>query len=122
MDGAVEVKGSRCIKRANGLVIVAIKLNIDLGRAIFCIGLRRVILPGPICNDMYDGDIIDDIDLLAFMDSDRGGFKGQFFHMDAIGEVACVASRSASREERGDCAAKEEERDQLFHSSRISWK
>lgn len=108
MDGAVEMKGSGGIKGANGLAVVPIKLDIDLWSAIFGKGLGRVILPGPVRDNVYHGDIIDNIDLLAFMDGDGGGFKGQFFHMDAIGEVARVASRSAGRKERGDCATEEE--------------
>src|SRR5579883_1547831 len=78
------MEGSRCIERADGMLIVALEVHLDSWRTSFFARLSDPIDPAPILNDMNNGSIINKVDALAFFDGDSVLQEVRIAHMDRV--------------------------------------
>ena len=82
VNGAIEVKCSGRSKWTDRSAIVAIECFVDGGGAIFCGWLLCVALPAAINNDMGRRGIVNEVEHITFMDSNRRLNEGGSAHMD----------------------------------------
>lgn len=91
VNGTVEMKCSSRSKWTNGSAIVAIECFVDGGSTIFCGWLLCVALPTAVNNDMSRRGIINEVEHIALVDSNRRLNESGSAHMDG-GKVSGIGS------------------------------
>jgi len=98
MDSAVEVKGTCHIEWSHDLLVVAIQLCLDSGRAGFdAWSLEAIAIPFSILDDMYHGNIINERQFIALLDGDAGWYKLCFVHMYGCNRIVTCCSSGGRR-------------------------
>lgn len=92
VNGAIKVKCSGRSKWTDGSAIVAIECFVDSGGAIFRGGLLCVALPAAINNDMSRRGIVNEVEHITFMESNRRLNEGGSAHMDSgiVGGIGSI--------------------------------
>ncbi len=93
VDATVEMVGADGVEWSNGHTLTSrVELQVVDGRCIrFYSWFSGVICPGSIANNVYDWNIIDEVEATALADRDRWLSEGCLAHMDT-----CTRARAAT--------------------------